>query len=56
MSEIILHAAQTPKLYFLKNRLFLGGIEVDNNYIYKYIILFFMRYIPFDSFFYVIVL
>jgi hypothetical protein len=33
MSEIILHIANLPKSYFLKNRLFLGGIGVDNNYI-----------------------
>ena len=33
MSEITLYTAETPKSYFLKNRLFLGGIGVDNNYI-----------------------
>jgi hypothetical protein len=35
MSEITLHAAQIPKSYFLKNDDFLGGIGVDNNYIYN---------------------
>ncbi len=35
MSEITLYTAKTPKSYFLKNRLFLGGIGVDNNYIYN---------------------
>ena len=35
MSEITLHTTKTPKSYFLKNRLFLGGIGVDNNYIYN---------------------
>ena len=34
MSEIILHTANLPKLYFLKNRLFLGDTGVDDNYIY----------------------
>ena len=33
MSEITLHTANLPKSYFLKNRLFFGGIGVDNNYI-----------------------
>ena len=35
MSEIILHTANLPKSYFLKNAVFLGGIGVDNNYIYN---------------------
>ena len=35
MSEILLHTTETPKSYFLKNDDFLGGIGVDNNYIYN---------------------
>ena len=37
MSEITLHTANLPKSYFLKNRHFLGGIGVDNSYIYNII-------------------
>ena len=37
MSEITLHTAQTSKSYSSKNRRFLGGTGVDNNYIYNII-------------------
>ena len=56
MSEIIFHTTKLLYRTFQKNDDFLGEFRVDNNYIFnKYIILFFMRYIPFDSFFIVIV-
>ena len=54
MSEIILHAAQTPKSYFLKIDDFLGDFGVVYNYIHS-IYYIFLRYILFDSFFIVIV-
>ena len=46
MSEITLHTAETPKSYFLKNRLFLGGIGVDNiiYILYIYNIIFYAIY------------
>ena len=44
MSEITLHTAETPKSYFLKNRLFLGGIGVVYNYIHSIYYIFFDRY------------
>ena len=35
MSEITLHTTKTPKSYFFEKSTFLGGIGVDNNYIYN---------------------
>ena len=35
MSEITLYTAQSHNSYFLKKADFLGGIGVDNNYIYN---------------------
>ena len=44
MSEIILHTANLPKSYFLKNRLFLGVSGVVYNYIHSIYYIFFDRY------------
>ena len=44
MSEITLHAAQTPKSYFLKKCRFLGALGVVYNYIHSIYYIFFDRY------------
>ena len=44
MSEITLHAAQTPKSYFLKIDDFLGDFGVVYNYIHSIYYIFFAIY------------
>ena len=44
MSEIILHTANLPKSYFLKNRRFLGVSGVVYNYIHSIYYIFFAIY------------